>query len=644
MKKILQEQFKQPHATPISYDEYRLIKPFFEGLAPTLKIPVSDWANKYRYLAAGASARPGLYSTSMTPYLIEIMNALGETSDMSEIVFMKSAQVGATEAGNNWLGYIIHISPGAMLMVVPTDEMMRNNSNIRIDPMINSSPVLRSRIGKVKARDGNTTSRKKFPGGFGLFCGANSPVGLSSVPIKYLFFDETDRYPTNVGKEGSALSLGRARTITYAKSGRKIFYVSTPTIDGISAIQKEFANSDQRRYHVPCPHCGVLQHLKWSRIEWVPDQPETAMYRCEGCEVLIDEKYKHWMLDPCRSDWIATNPSFRNKKRCGFHINALYSLLGYSWHNAVQEYIDALGDDLKMCTWTNTVLGEVWKEIVDVPDWKNLYARRMHYKMNQPPKDVAILTAGVDVQQNRIEVEIVGWCANKESYSVDYRVLYGDVYSEAPWKQLAKIVDETWIREDGAAMPLRLMCVDASAFADTVYEFCRHYDTGRVIPIKGKNDLDVVIKSPIAIDVSARDGKPIGKMKVWRVGTDLCKGELYGWLRQTKIDKETVPIGYCNFPQYPENYFKMLTAEQKQIAIDNKGYRQYKWILPSHARNEALDCRVYARAAMNVVGCDRWKQVDWDIMRASYIPKSEPTPSEKAKNKGSGFLDGGTIW
>lgn len=622
-----------------------MIKPFFEGLAPTLKIPVSEWANKYRYLAAGASARPGLYSTALTPYLIDIMDALGDTSEMSEIVFMKSAQVGATEAGNNWLGYIIHIAPGAFLMVVPTDEMMRNNSNIRIDPMIKATPVLRKRIGKSKSKDGNTTSRKKFPGGFSIFCGANSPVGLSSVPIEKLFFDETDRYPTNVGKEGSALSLGRARTNTYVAT-RKIFYVSTPTIDGVSAIQKEFNNSDQRHYHVPCPYCGLFQNLVWEQIKWEDDKPETAKYQCIGCDKLIEEKHKHWMLDPVRAHFVAHNPSFRNKRRIGFHANALYSMLGYKWENAVQEYIDAKGDDLKMCAWTNTVLGLVWREVVDVPDWKNLYARRLHYKVNKPPKDVAVITAGADVQANRIEVEIVGWCANKESYSIDYRVLWGDTSSADVWRQLAAVIDEVWIREDGAALPMRLMCVDASAFTDTVYEFCRQYDTSRVIPIKGKDTLDVVIKSPIAVDV-AKDGKAIGKLKVWRVGTNLCKGELYGWLRQTKIIGEPTPTGYCNFPvdgRYAEAYFKMLTAEQKQIAINTKGYREYKWVLPSHARNEALDCRIYARAATYVLGCDRWKSVDWEIMRTSYLPKSAPTPKEQQAKKGSGFLNGGSIW
>lgn len=634
---------RETNVMEISYEEFRLIKPFFEGLAPTLRIPVTDWANRYRYLAAGASRRPGLYAADNTPYLIDIMNDLGETSDVSEIVFMKSAQVGATEAGNNWLGYIIHIAPGATLMVVPTDEMMRNNSNVRIDPMIQASPVLRNRIGRGK-KDGNTTSRKKFPGGFQIYTGANSPVNMSSLPIKNIFFDETDRYPVNVGKEGSPLALGKARTNTY-EDVRKIFYVSTPTVDGTSAIQKEFLNSDQRYYHVPCPHCGLMQTLKFTQLKWTDNDPSTAKYQCEGCDVLLEEKDKRWMLDPIRAKWVPKNPSFLNKRRRGYHINALYSLLGYKWSTAVSEWLDAQGDDLKLCTFTNTVLGEVWKEVVDVPDWGALYGRRLPYKINRPPNDVALITVGVDIQKDRIECEVVGWCKNKESYSIDYRTFPGDTSGAEPWKHVAKMVDEQWEREDGAMIPMGLMCVDSSAYTDTVYEFCRQYDTSRVIPIKGQDKLNVYIGAPKAYQLT-RAGKPIGTTKVWGVGTDLCKGELYGWLRQTKIDNEPAPTGYCNFPMYGEHYFKMLTAEQKQIVINKKGYRVWQWVLPNHARNEALDCRVYARAAMAALQCDRWSEEDWEIMRTSHIPKSVPVmpDAQKADQKGSSFLGGESIW
>jgi phage terminase large subunit GpA-like protein len=562
---------------------------------------------------------------------------------------MKSAQVGATEAGNNWLGYIIHIAPGATLMVVPTDEMMRNNSNVRIDPMIAASPALRSRIGKGK-KDGNTTSRKKFPGGFHIYCGAGSPVGLSSLPIENLFFDETDRYPINVGKEGSAISLGKARTTTYEDT-RKIFYVSTPTIDGVSSIQKEFNNSDQCYCHVPCPHCGLMQRLMFKQLKWKDNDPATTYYECEGCDVPLKENDKRWMLEVeevngrsvmKRAKWIAANPGFKNKRRRGFHINALYSLLGYKWTNCVQDWMDAQGDDLKMCTWTNTVEGECWKEVVDVPDWNMLYNRRESYKLNTPNKDVAVITAGVDIQKNRIEVEIVGWCKNKESYSIDYRVYYGDTADGEVWKNLDKIVNEVWIREDGIVMPMRIMCVDSGAYTNLVYEWCRKYDTSKVIPIKGRQKLDTVLGPPKAIDL-AHDGKPIGTFKCWGVGTDICKGELYGWLRAVKKGEEPTPTGYCHFPQYGEAYFKMLTAEQKVIKVNNKGYRVYEWSLPSHARNEALDCRVYARAAMFSLGCDRWKDHDWEVMRLSYLPKTPP-PSETSSKSGSAFLDGKSIW
>lgn len=626
-----------------------LIRGFLDGVKPIERITVSQWSNKYRYLSNVASARPGLYNIEVTPYLRDIADDLSDTSSISEVVFMKGAQIGATEIGNNWIGYTIHIAPAATLMVMPTDETVIKNSKIRIAPMINATPVLRNRINSSKSKEGgNTLKEKEFPGGVLIMTGAGSPTALRSLPIKKLMLDEIDGYELNVGKEGSPIQLAIARTNTYIESGRKIFYISTPTIDGMSAIQKEYNNSDRRKFFVPCPHCGLMQTIEFENIKWEDGKPETAKLQCQGCmdektgkPKLIDERYKIRMLS--KGQWIATNPDFADTKtRRGYHLSALYSPLGYKWSQAVKEYLAAQGDDLKMCTFVNTVLGDVWKETVDVPEWSSLYGRRRNYKFNVPPEQVALITVGVDVQKDRLELEIVGWCNNKVSYSLDYRVIPGDTDGEEVWAKLERVVNETWTRADGAVLPMRLMCVDSGFNTETVYKFCRKFDTNKVIPIKGRGEkFHAIVGRPQQVDVS-RNGKPIGTMKVWGVGDAVVKSELYGFLRQVAIDGQPEPTGYCYFPMYDEHYFKMLVSEERRIVVNAKGYREYKWVLPSHKRNEALDCRVYARAAVNVLGVDRWNSEDWEIMRNSYL-QPEDKPSEQ-KRTGSAFLGGESIW
>lgn len=243
-----------------------------EGLTPDPLLTVSEWSDRHRMLSSKASAEPGRWRTSRTPYLKAIMDCLSPMSAVERIVFMKAAQLGATEMGNNWIGYVIHHAPGPMMAVSPTVEMAKRNSKQRIDPLIEESPVLAELIAPARSRDaGNTILAKEFRGGVLVMTGANSAVGLRSMPVRYLFLDEVDGYPSDVDGEGDAISLAEARTRTFAR--RKIFIVSTPTIAGASSIEREYEASDQRRYFLPCPHCS---HRQWLRFESRPIPPAVA--------------------------------------------------------------------------------------------------------------------------------------------------------------------------------------------------------------------------------------------------------------------------------------------------------------------------------------------------------------------------------
>ena len=318
-----------------------VLRAWRRGMRPDADLTVSEWADAHRWLSSRAAAEPGRYRTARAPYLRAIMDALSPNHPAQRISFMKAAQVGATEAGNNWIGFVIHHAPGPMLAVLPTVEMAKRTSRGRIDPLIEDSPALKERVSPARSRDaGNSMLSKEFPGGILVLTGANSATGLRSMPARYVFLDEVDAYPASADEEGDPVTLAEARTTTFAHR-RKVFMVSTPTVRGLSRIEREFEASDQRRYFVPCPHCGHRQWLQFERLRWGKGKPETAMYHCEGCEKPIAEHHKTQML--ANGEWRATAVS-ANPHAIGFHLSALYSPIGWkSWEQIARDWLAAQG-------------------------------------------------------------------------------------------------------------------------------------------------------------------------------------------------------------------------------------------------------------------------------------------------------------
>ena len=236
---------------------------FLSGLAPDpIHLTVSQWADKYRMLSSKSSAEPGRWSTDRTPYLRAPMDALSPSDPCETVVLLFGSQLGKTETGLNWVGSIIDLAPGPMLMVQPTDKMSDKVVNQRLDPAIKESPRLAKKVSTKKSRDGsNSMEQKDFEGGTLMLSGANSSSNLASMPVRYLFMDEVDRYPLDVNEEGDPVSLARARTRTFGNS--KELVTSTPTIDGASRVQSEYDLTDQNEFYVPCPDCGHKQTLKF---------------------------------------------------------------------------------------------------------------------------------------------------------------------------------------------------------------------------------------------------------------------------------------------------------------------------------------------------------------------------------------------
>jgi phage terminase large subunit GpA-like protein len=609
--------------TALTKQQLELVAPFLEGLKPPPRIGVREWADTYRFLP-DFSARPGKFSSDFTPYVKEPMDRLSSHDPAQKVIVKKSSQVGFTEMGNNWLGYIIDIAPAPMLYVMPTDTMVKETVKKRIEKMIESTPALAAKISPSKSRDkSNTLLYKEFRGGFAKFVGANSPNGLSSDAVRYVYMDETDRYPQSVEGEGSPEGLAETRTITFG-ARKKMLLTSTPTIKGVSFIDARFEITGQRYYHVPCPFCSHYQVLDIDNLRNEPGKYTDVKYECCECGALIDERFKTRMLK--EGKWIPKYPEREDGITYGYFINAMYSPSSwFPWSKMVKERDEAENDVPKKIVFTNTKLGLAYEnETGDKPDWEALYDRAENYPRNAPFASVALITAGVDVQADRLEMEIVGWMKGKISQQIDYRVLYGDTSQDEVWRDLDKLISETWVREgDKACVPLHLVAIDTGYNTEKVYAFAQKHGISRVIPVKGRENLDTYVSSPKAIDI-VKAGQKIGRVKVWGVGVTIIKSELYGFLK-VKIDKETGEIkeGYCHFPQQQISYFRGLTAEEVLLKKNKRGFDEVVWV-KKYKRNEPLDCRVYARAAAYIVGMDRWSNERWGRELRSSLPEIDP--------------------
>ena len=619
-----------------------------EGLTPDPLLTVSEWSDRHRMLSSKASAEPGRWRTSRTPYLKSIMDCLSPMSPVERVVFMKAAQLGATEMGSNWIGYVIHHAPGPMMAVWPTVEMAKRNSKQRIDPLIEESSALAELIAPARSRDsGNTILAKEFRGGVLVMTGANSAVGLRSMPVRYLFLDEVDGYPLDVEGEGDAISLAEARTRTFAR--RKIFIVSTPTISGASSIEREYEASDQRRYFVPCPHCQHRQWLRFEQLRWDKGSPESAAYICEACDTAISEHQKTWMLE--NGEWRA----MAEGKTAGFHLSSLYSPVGWrSWREIAAAWEAAInkesGSAAAIKTFKNTELGETWVEEGEAPDWQRLVERREDYRIGSVPAGGLLLVGGADVQKDRIEASVWAFGRGKECWLIEHRVLMGDTARDAVWKRLAEMLAESWTHASGAALPLTRFALDTGFATQEAYAFVRACRDSRVMAVKGVARGAALIGTPTAVDMSQGGKKLRRGIKVFAVAGGIAKLEFYNNLRKNadvEDDGLTIryPTGFVHLPKIDAEFIQQLCAEQLITRRDRNGYPVREW-QKMRERNEALDCYVYARAAASAAGLDRFEERHWRELErqlgmvSTSPPEFHNEPDHEATQRGGLAVSG----
>lgn len=627
---------------------------------PPPKLTLSQWADAEFFLSAESSAQTGRWKT--LPFQKGPMDAITDPT-VTEVTLMKAARLGFTKMIDAAIGYAMHQDPSGVLAIQPTVEDAKGFSKEEIDPMLRDVPCLAA-LNVVAEESSNpkdpksTILHKRYPGGILSIVGANSGGGFRRISRKRIFGDEVDAYPPSAGKDGDPVSLSKKRASTFWD--RKYVWGSTPLLAGSSRIERLFEEGDQRRYYVPCPQCGHMDYFVWREspkgghfMQWEKGKPETAHFVCSLNGCVIEHHHKRDMLE--RGEWRAAKPFAGH---ASFHLWTAYSVFpNATWPQLVAEFLAAQKSLEQLKTFINTVLGETWKEPGSVPEWERLFERSRHgHPIGKVPEGVVFLSAGVDVQKDRFVYEVVGWGAGKESWSIDAGVIMADPSREADWLKLDALLDRHFESPAGP-MSILAMGIDSGWSTQHVYNWARQKPRNRVLAMKGQADARSILGLPVDVDVTHNGRRYARGCKLWNVGVGVAKAELYGWLQLPvpTVEGAPYPAGFCHFPEYGEDFFKQLTAEQL-VAVTNKRTHvtKHEWHVIPNRENHALDCRVYARAAASLAGLDNRMPekasaapvtvVDSDPPPAA--PQSTPPPAPAVAtsdfrflgNRGSGWL------
>lgn len=598
------------------------------GWAPPNSIPPSEWAEANVYVGG---AEKGPYRIDRTPYAREPMDCLSVDSPVQDVALMWAAQTGKSQLVNNLLAYWASIEPAPMMHVQPTLNMAKRYSHSRIAPLIATSPALRAIFAPKRSRDeSSTTLYKEFAGGVVVIAGANSAADLRSLAVRYAQCDEVDGYPMDVDGEGDPLELVRARQTTYEPI-RKTLYTSTPTDDHTSRIKPLFERWSREYFHVPCPHCGQHQRLVREQLKWDPAAQQAPWYECAGCHQQIDERHKATML--AAGVWVAENPGAAGGYARSFHLNALYSPLGwYSWRQFVDEYLaaeaaKARGDTTKWKPFVNTRLAETFKDETETSDPRKLRERAEAYALRVVPAGACILTASADVQGNRIEFLVVGWGEGDECWIVDRGVLWGEPADLLSGKddRLDQQLRTVYRNVHGNELRIMATAIDSGGhYTHDVYMFTRQRRHRHIFAVKGESrPSKPVLGRPVPVDIDYRGTKVKGGAQLWFIGADTGKELIYNRLRI-----EAPGPGYIHHSnQLDEDFYEQLCSEVIRL-VYHRGRARREWVLPGGKRNEVLDMMVYNVAAAVYAGVTRVTAARWEELRRTLGPSLFASPAD----------------
>jgi phage terminase large subunit GpA-like protein len=612
------------HANPQKHG-YRALA---RALAPRKPITVSQWADKERRLSSKGSAISGQWVTDRNPPLREPMDAMSVRSSVRDIVLMFPIQYGKTEVAINALGYVMDHDPGPVMVCLPGEVSMNKWVAQKLNPMIDESPAVKRALTSVASRDSaNTRTFKDFAGGQLYLEHAGSPSRLKSTTVRTLIADEVDEFANNLSGGDDPLEMLNGRTSAYPGTSKRL-YISTPQIKGVSRIEQLWLKSDQRRYHVPCPHCGHMQHLQWAGLHWTPDAKQ-SWYTCAECGAAIDEHHKPGMI--AAGQWIADNPGAKMR---GYHINCLYYQfgLGPRWSDLIDTWRDIQNDPARLKTFTNDRLAEPWEDAAMRSVKHQAIADRAEpYRLRTAPAGVLAITAGVDTQDNRLAVQIVGWGRDMHSWVLDYVELPGDPAESAVWASLTELLNRPIPHASGGQLRVQATAQDAGGHRT---EHVKHYNRQRRITrpmvIFGAvpNNAPVLGKGrPADVTWSGRTDRY--GVTIYQVGTVAAKHWLYSRLSADADKPDAAGRTVHLSDELPPEYFPGLVSE-----IYNPVKKRFE--VRKGARNEALDTWVYAYAAAHhpELRLHRHNEADWDALAAALQRSAGPAAAAAKQSEG----------
>ena len=606
------------------------------GFAPPEDLTVSEWADRYRRLSPESSAEAGPWRTSRTPYLREPMDAFTDPA-VRRIVIVAGSQIGKTECELNCLAYIMDQDPGTVLFVQPTLEDAKKFSKLRVEPMVRDCPRLRRKVHNVERgqKGSKTVLQKSFPGGMLMMVGSNAASALASTPARYIIGDERDRWALSAGREGDPWRLAEARQTTFYNA--KSIEVSTPTVKGASNIETAYAQGTQERWVTRCPECGEWHDIVFDdiRFEYEADRVNgRKVYRlkgepewlCPSCGCLVSER----RMREAPSRWQADNPAaLESTHTRSFWLNAFCSPWT-PWSKVCLSFLESKDDPQRLQVVYNTLFGRLWEDRGDLVGEDEMLARREDYGTRpdgtpvELPDGALVVTVGVDVQDTRLEYEVVGHGRWGETWGVEKGVIMGRPDADEVWERLDGVVDHVWRYRDGRGVRASVTCVDSGGhYTQEVYERCRARQPRRVFAIKGKGGEGIPYTS-VPTRVAIRDKRRT--CWLYTVGVDAGKAQIMSALKVQEPGPK-----YCHFPRgrgYDENFFAGLLSERLVLSTTTTGNR-WRWEkIPGHERNEALDCRNYALAGLELLN------PDWDaIERARSGAESGPSRPKRRRTR-----------
>lgn len=598
-------------------------------LIPPAPLKPSEWAEANVYIPAG-NAIPGPIRFDNAPYQREPMN-MATDPDCYRISLMWGAQVGKTQLALCLQGYGIAHEPRSQMMMQPSQGDLTTWLETKFNPMVDANPLLQQLLAKPRSHEGvNNQRMKSYPGGFLMFAWAGSTKTMRGRSAPWIVADEVDGYSGT--DEGDEVELLWQRAATFGDQ-RLLVEISTPTIKGESKIEATYDAGDQRRFYVACPDCESHQSLHWDQVTWDKDDdgthyPETASYICRDCGSMWNDGQRIAAIrtaEQVGAGWKSAKP-FRG--HASYHLNELYSCFR-RLRDIVQSFLDKKrkGD---LQSFINVSLAETWEEQGEQADTHELMKRAEEYRAPVPSGGV-VLTTGIDMQQDRLEMETVAWGYGEESWSIDYAVLWGDPLQEDVWRDLDDYLATTWTHESGAQLGIVAACLDTgggSGFTQRAYEYARGKTGRRLFAIKGVGGWD---RPVVTAPTRRRTGRRQRKVDLFTVGTDEGKLTVMRRLAVTEHGP-----GFCHVPATREaEWFHQLTAE-KLVTKFVKGTPKREWY-QTRARNEALDCRLYAYAAFKIASPSLKRHAgrlaEYESEDQESEPDSAPQPSDAQESQ-----------